>query len=84
MPQSVGLMVRAERSAEPWPARVVSQVAIYDCAVARDAAREPALIALLGPGAGALLSAIETRPHEAGERCGVHADGFCLQTAAST
>ena len=74
----IGVMVLAERRGEPWPARVVTPVGMYDCANGRDAEREDELRAALRSGALAKLSAVATQPHERGPACLVHAPGFCL------
>ena len=75
----VGFVVRIERSGERWPASVVSQVGIYNCAGARDEAAEAQIRRLFAPGAAAKIHAVSIEPHERGEACLVHVEGFCLQ-----
>jgi protein-L-isoaspartate(D-aspartate) O-methyltransferase len=79
-PQGVGIMMRFDRrDDERWPARVISQVGIFDCANARDPAEEAELMALVKPGAIEQLRAVALEPHERGEACLAHLPGFCLQ-----
>jgi protein-L-isoaspartate(D-aspartate) O-methyltransferase len=82
----VGVVLQILRpSAEPageeggWPARVVSQVGIYDCAGARDPAREAGLVRLASFAAAARIRAVSIEPHAEGEACLAHGDGFCLR-----
>lgn len=75
-----GAMICAIRSdAGPWPARLVSQVAIYHCSSARDPAQAAALAPLASPALAAQLRRVVVRAHEPGPACGIHLDGFCLQ-----
>lgn len=62
-----------------WPARVVSPVSVYDCANARDPAREAALVGLASFATAARIRAVSIAPHAPGEACLAHGDGFCLQ-----
>lgn len=78
-------MLRIDRPAgglgdNRWPARMVSQVGIYDCTNARDPAHEPVLRALAAPGMAARVRALSIEPHAKADACLAHLDGFCLQT----
>lgn len=76
----VGVYVRAERAGTRWPVDVVSQVAIYDCAGAREADAEAQLTRALQSGAIDRVDALVTAPHPRGLDCLVHVDGVsCLQ-----
>lgn len=75
----VGVYVCAERDGDRWPAHVVSQVAIYDCAGARDPRAEARLARSLDDGSIARLRALVTAPHERTADCLVHVPGACLQ-----
>jgi protein-L-isoaspartate(D-aspartate) O-methyltransferase len=75
----VGAMICVTRGDREWQARVVSQVAIYDCAIARDPAQEAELRAALNPTFATKLRRVVIEPHERGPACGAHLDGFCLQ-----
>jgi protein-L-isoaspartate(D-aspartate) O-methyltransferase len=84
IPLGVGAMLRADRPADGlagarWPARMISQVGIYDCTNARDPAHEPVLRALAAPGMAARVRALSIAPHDKGDACLAHLDGFCLQ-----
>ncbi|HKE15202.1 MAG TPA: methyltransferase domain-containing protein [Kofleriaceae bacterium] len=89
-PQGIGVMLRIDRAepgrAEPgraghaWPARVLSQVGIYDCAGARDPADEAELMKLVGPGVASRIAAVSVDAHARGEACLVHMEGFCVQS----
>jgi protein-L-isoaspartate(D-aspartate) O-methyltransferase len=83
MPHGFGVMLRVQRPeagpARRWPAHVISKVGIYDCAGARDPAREAALKSLANFAATPQICALVSEPHERGEACFVHSDGFCLQ-----
>jgi protein-L-isoaspartate(D-aspartate) O-methyltransferase len=80
-PQGVGIMMRFDRrDDERWPARVISQVGIFDCANARDPAEEAELMALVKPGAVEQIRAVAREPHERGQACLAHLPGFCLQS----
>ena len=83
-PQGVGMMVRVDRSDDRsddrrWPVRVISQVGIFDCVNARNAADEAELMALLKPGAVTQIRAAALDAHERGPACLAHLPGFCLQ-----
>lgn len=79
LPHGVGGMVRTERRDPRWPARIVSQVGMYDCSNARDPANEAELRKLAGVGAAGRPTAVLVEPHDRGEACVVHLPGFCLQ-----
>lgn len=80
-PQGIGLMMRIDRRDDDrWPARVISQVGIFDCANARDPAEEAELMALVKPGAVEQIRAIAREPHERGPACLAHLPGFCIQS----
>src|SRR6185295_3605896 len=49
IPGGVGAMICVTRGDGHWPARFVSQVMIYDCAIARDPAQEAELQAGFRP-----------------------------------
>src|SRR5207245_88572 len=74
----VGFVLCIERRGNPWPARFVSPVGIFDCAGARDEKAESQLKKLLAPGAVERIRGVSIEPHERGEACLLHADGFCL------
>jgi protein-L-isoaspartate(D-aspartate) O-methyltransferase len=76
---SIGAMMRVERRDPRWPASIVSQCGIYDCANARDPALEGELRKLAGFTASVRPAAAVLEPHERGEACLVHLPGFCLQ-----
>lgn len=78
-PHGVGIFLCAERRDSRWPARVVSPVAIYDCAGARDDLAEAELHSLLAPGAVSRLHTLSLEPHPRTPGCVVHVDDFCLQ-----
>lgn len=75
----IGIMLRIERREGRWPAAIVSDIGIYDCANARDPANEAALMALAGSGAARRIRAVAIDPHDRGDACLAHMDGFCLQ-----
>jgi protein-L-isoaspartate(D-aspartate) O-methyltransferase len=79
LPHNLGAMLRAERRDPRWPARVLSQVGMYDCTNARDPANEDELRKLVGVGAAGMPTAALVEPHDRGEACVVHLPGFCLQ-----
>lgn len=75
IPGGVGAMLRLTRGdGGAWPARVVSQVGMYDCAIARDPAQEAALRAGLNPTLARQLRRVVVEPHERGPACGIHLD----------
>src|SRR5205085_5255685 len=71
-PHGIGVMLRLDHQDDRWTVRVVSQVRIYDCAGARDPAREKELMALASPAAVRRLHAVLIEPHPRGEACLVH------------
>jgi protein-L-isoaspartate(D-aspartate) O-methyltransferase len=75
----VGVMLRVERGDGRWPARVVSQVGIFDCVNARDPAHEAELLTLARSGGTAQIRAVVVDPHDRGDSCLAHLPGFCLQ-----
>lgn len=78
----VGVVIVAVRTAvssQPWPVRVVSSVAIFDCHGARDVRAEKQLRALLKASATDDLHALRTDPHDKTGDCLIHLEGFCLQ-----
>jgi protein-L-isoaspartate(D-aspartate) O-methyltransferase len=77
----VGAMICVTRGDPQWPARFVSQVMIYDCAIARDPAQEAELKAGFRPALAQQLRRVVVEPHERGAACAIHLDGFCLQGA---
>lgn len=79
LPHSIGAMVRVERRDPRWPASIVSQVGIYDCANARDPELEPELRKLAGFTASVKPTAAVVGSHERGDACLVHLPTFCLQ-----
>jgi protein-L-isoaspartate(D-aspartate) O-methyltransferase len=79
-PHGIGVMLRIGRAERSWPARVISQVGIYDCLGARDPADEAELMKLVGPGVASRIAAVSIDAHARGEACLVHMDGFCVQT----
>lgn len=79
IPGGVGVMLRIDRAQDGWPARFLSQVGIYDCAVARDPADEAELMNLVKARAAKSIRAVSIEPHERAETCLVHLEGFCLQ-----
>ncbi|HEX3760015.1 MAG TPA: methyltransferase domain-containing protein [Kofleriaceae bacterium] len=79
LPHSIGSMVRVERRDPRWPASIVSQVGIYDCANARDPEHEAELRKLVGFTASVKPAAAVVEPHERGDACLVHLPAFCLQ-----
>jgi len=79
IPGGVGAMICVTRGDGHWPARFVSQVMIYDCAIARDPAQEAELQAGFRPQLATQLRRVVVEPHERGPACGIHLDGFCLQ-----
>jgi protein-L-isoaspartate(D-aspartate) O-methyltransferase len=78
-PHGVGIFIRVDRAETSLPVRVVSPVAIYDCAGARSEEADAELHALLAPGAVARIKALSLDPHPRGPGCVVHVDSFCLQ-----
>jgi protein-L-isoaspartate(D-aspartate) O-methyltransferase len=79
LPHRIGSMVRADRRDPRWPASIVSQVGIYDCANARDPGLESELRKLVGFTAAVKPTVAVVEPHERGAACLVHLPGFCLQ-----
>jgi protein-L-isoaspartate(D-aspartate) O-methyltransferase len=79
MPLGIGIMLRLERRDPRWPAQIVTQVGIYDCANARDPDNEAELRKLAGLGQSISLSAVVIEPHDRGPSCVAHLPGFCLQ-----
>ena len=80
LPHGVGVMLRIDRGDDDrCPARVISQVGIYDCANARKPAEEAELMALARPGALDPFRAVAIDAHERGPACLAHLPGFCLQ-----
>lgn len=85
IPLGVGAMMRIDRpagsgDANRWPARLFSQVGIFDCTNARDPAHEAVLRPLAAPAMAARVRAVMVEPHAKGDACLAHLDGFCLQT----
>jgi protein-L-isoaspartate(D-aspartate) O-methyltransferase len=77
----IGAMFRIDRPAGGgrWPANAFSQVGIFDCANARDPAHEAILRTLAAPGAADRITAVVIEPHDKGDACLAHIEGFCLQ-----
>jgi protein-L-isoaspartate(D-aspartate) O-methyltransferase len=80
VPLGIGVMLRIDRAEQSWPARVLTQVGIYDCAGARDPADEAELMKLASPGVAARIASVSIDPHVRGEACLTHMDGFCMQS----
>lgn len=80
IPHGVGMMLKITRRDDGWPADIVTPVAIYDCAGARDDDAEAQVLAALARTDIHAL-AVEPGPHVRGERCLVHVDGACVQRA---
>ena len=79
LPHGVGAMIRIQRDAAGFAARVFSQVGIYPCAIARDPAHEPELRRMMDPSVGKRIARLDTSPHERGPDCVIHIAGFCLR-----
>jgi protein-L-isoaspartate(D-aspartate) O-methyltransferase len=81
IPLGVGMvlgMVRAD--GQRWPARLISQVGIFDCANARNADEEAELMTVARPGIADRIAAVALDAHERGPACLAHLPGFCLQS----
>jgi protein-L-isoaspartate(D-aspartate) O-methyltransferase len=78
-PHGVGFVLCIRRQVGRWPARLISPVGIFDCVGARDAEAEVQLRRLLAPGESNRIHAVTVEPHDRGDDCLVHAEGFCLQ-----
>jgi len=85
IPLGVGAMIRIDRpagqgDAKRWPARLFSQVGIFDCTSARDPAHEAVLRPLAAPAMAARVRAVRVEPHAKDDACLAHLDGFCVQS----
>jgi protein-L-isoaspartate(D-aspartate) O-methyltransferase len=78
-PHGVGFVVCTEGRGHPWPARIVSPVGIYDCSGARDGEAESQISRLMSQGLAERIRAVSIEPHERGDECLVHVEGFCLR-----
>lgn len=74
-----GFMLRLDRHGEELAARSVGRVAFYPCIGARTPEGEAALRQALGDTAGQqALRCLRRDPHDKGETCWLHGDGWCL------
>jgi len=76
-----GFMLRLERHGDRFSARSAGWVGFYHCAGARNDADEAALDRALDDKTGQqALRSLRRDPHEAGDTCWLHRDGWCLST----
>jgi protein-L-isoaspartate(D-aspartate) O-methyltransferase len=76
-----GVMARIERegaSGSKFSARVITLVAIYSCASARDPQLEPLLAKGFMSGLLMKMKSVRVDAHESGDTCIAHGDGVCL------
>jgi len=75
-----GAVVRLARREDGFDARFVSMVAIYPCAVARDAEAGQALGRALMTGTWSTVRSLTRAPHEPDPACWLHGKGWCLRS----
>ncbi len=75
-----GAVVLVTRREAGFDARFVSMVAIYPCAVARDAEQGQALGATLRTGRWDSIRSLTRDPHEPDASCWLHGKGWCLRS----
>jgi protein-L-isoaspartate(D-aspartate) O-methyltransferase len=78
-----GPMVRISRRGNTFAAEIVTFVAIYSCAAARDPQLEPLLLKALTNRSLFQLKSVRLDAHESGERCIVHTSEICLSSLES-
>ncbi|MFZ0738735.1 MAG: methyltransferase domain-containing protein [Candidatus Acidiferrales bacterium] len=77
----VGVMAKIIRRGSGFSAEIVSSVAIYSCASARDPQREPLLRTAMTTGALMKMKSVRRDAHEPSETCVLHGAGVCLSSA---
>jgi protein-L-isoaspartate(D-aspartate) O-methyltransferase len=78
-----GFMLRVDRHGKALRARSAGTVGFYPCAGARSEDDEKALARALGDTAGQrAITSLRRDPHEPGETCWLHRDGWCLSKRA--
>ncbi|MGB8592707.1 MAG: methyltransferase domain-containing protein [Candidatus Acidiferrales bacterium] len=77
----VGVMAKIIRRGSGFAAEIVSSVAIYSCASARDPQREPLLRTAMTTGALMKMKSVRRDAHEPSETCVLHGAGVCLSSA---
>jgi protein-L-isoaspartate(D-aspartate) O-methyltransferase len=73
----VGVMVKIVRKGG-FSAQIITQVAIYSCASARDAQREPQLRVALASGTLMKMKSVRRDAHEQTDTCVLHGADVCL------
>ncbi len=76
----VGVMAKIVRQGNRFTAQSVGPVAIYSCASARDAQREPLIKAAMMKGALLKLKSVRRDTHDPAETCVVHDCNVCLSS----
>jgi protein-L-isoaspartate(D-aspartate) O-methyltransferase len=76
-----GVALKITRQAGAFPAQVISVVAIYSCANARDPRLEPLLAKAFGSGAMFRLKSVRRDAHDQADTCALHGEAVCLSTA---
>ena len=75
-----GVMARITRTGTTYSVQVVTPVAIYSCATARDSNLEPVLRKAATTGSLMKMKCVRFDSHEPGETCVIHADGLCVSS----
>ncbi|HZS52771.1 MAG TPA: methyltransferase domain-containing protein [Bryobacteraceae bacterium] len=78
----IGVMAKITRKGDRFSAQILTQVAIYNCASARNASIEPRLREVLTSREIMKWKSVRTDPHDQNETCLLHAADICLSTAA--
>jgi protein-L-isoaspartate(D-aspartate) O-methyltransferase len=76
----VGVMVKIVRNGREFSAQIVTQLAIYSCASARDAQREPLLRTAMAGGTLMKTKSVRRDPHEQSDTCLLHGVDVCLSS----
>jgi protein-L-isoaspartate(D-aspartate) O-methyltransferase len=75
-----GVMARITRTRTTYSAQVITPVAIYSCATARDSNLEPVLRKAATTGSLMKMKCIRFDSHEPDETCVIHADRLCVSS----
>ena len=78
--RGVGVMAKIVRQGSAYSAQVVTPLAIYSCASARDPQREPLIRAAMTSGALMKMKSVRRDSHEKADTCLVHGADVCLSS----